>query len=204
MGVGWDTCWSALPEPPRADLAATRARLTEIAERELAANGGLWGFKDPRTLRFLPLWSEIFDTLGVEPVWLLCLRDPRASAASLYARDRLPRRIGELLWIEHMTEALAELGPRLSLILPYERWFDAPQAQGEALAKAVGRPLAALEAKAELRHQAPRDEKPAIALSLAIHAALSAPAPDLADLQARAKALRRRWLRGSVGVHADG
>ena len=140
MGASWDTCWSALPQTPRLApeaYAQTRTQLEAVAERELEAQGGLWGFKDPRTLRFLPMWDEIFARLGVEPIFVLSLRDPRAVAASLYARDRMPHAIGELLWIEHVSEALARLGPRLSLILHFERWFEAPEAQVEALARVV-------------------------------------------------------------------
>jgi hypothetical protein len=146
-------------------------------------------------LRFLPLWREIFERLGVTPVWLLCARDPRAVAASLYARDRIPLAVGELLWVEHMAEALSRLGPEIALILRYERWFDAPEAQLAALAGAVGRaPLAVAKIRPALRHQAPTNEAPALPLSLELAEALVD--PDMVGLQAQATALLRR-LRGA-------
>ena len=142
MGISWDTCWTVSRESPNLPSKAredTRVRLETIVAAELEANAGAWGFKDPRTLRFLPLWIEIFEDLGVEPVWLLCVRDPRAVAASLFARDRIPLVIGELLWIEHNLEALRHLGPRLSLILRYERWFEDSQEQMRSLLQTIGR-----------------------------------------------------------------
>ena len=171
MGVSWDACWSAQKKTPRLSAAAyfeTRARLTAIVERELAANGGVFAFKDPRTLRFLPLWLEIFERLGVTPIWSRRVRDPRAVAASLFARDRIPLPIGELMWIEHVAEALSQLGPQsLPADLHYERWFEAPDAQLAALSGAVGRAPTGvlLKARPALRHQAPTQEAPALPFS---------------------------------------
>ena len=197
MGVSWDACWSAQKKTPRLSAAAyfeTRARLTAIVERELAANGGVFAF-EPRTLRFLPLWREIFERLGVTPIWLLCVRDPRAVAASLFARDRIPLPIGELMWIEHVAEALSQLGPQLSLILHYERSFEAADAQLAALAGAVGlAPTGVLlKARPALRHQAPTQEAPALPLSLELAQALRDPT---------SRACRRRRPRCCGGFAA--
>jgi hypothetical protein len=202
MGVAWDSCWSALPAPPtlsKRGRAAVRARLDAILARELAQTPGLFAFKDPRTLRLLPLWIELFAAKGVAPVWLLCLRDPRAVAASLYARDRIPHAVGEWLWLEHVLEGLAQLGPHLARVVVYERGLEAPEAEIRALAATLGLAPCASPFRAELNH-AKAEGKPALPAALALYQALAAPEADLASLQVQARAMQREMTRLADGL----
>ena len=48
--------WWRLPQ-----VAPFKAQLTQIVSREFDKAGSLWGFKDPRTARLLPLWLEIIE-----------------------------------------------------------------------------------------------------------------------------------------------
>lgn len=67
----------------------------------------LWGLKDPRLCRLLPVWREVFATLGTEPLPVLVLRHPLESAASLRRRNGLTLRQGCLLWLLYNLEAEA-------------------------------------------------------------------------------------------------
>jgi hypothetical protein len=197
MGVAWDACWSALPAPPSLSqrrAAALRDRLAAVLARELAQTSGLFAFKDPRTLRLLPHWIDLLQRLSLAPVWLLCLRDPRAVAASLFARDAIPHAVGEWLWLEHVLEALCRLGARLACVIVYERWLEAPETQMAALAQALGVASCASPFRAELNHEKPQGA-PALPAAMMMYEALAAPGADLEALQVQARALRREMAR---------
>jgi hypothetical protein len=118
------------PLPPGwRDADATRrarAQLTAIVRAEVAAASGLWGFKDPRTLRFLPLWQDILDDLGLEPLPVLALRDPGSVAQSLKRRNKLSPRFAEAIWAFNVLEALEATAGRLAAVIDYDAWFRDP------------------------------------------------------------------------------
>ena len=150
-----------------------------------------------RTARFLPLWQDIFGDLGVQPVWILAVRDPRAVAASLLARNGLPPAMGELLWVEHYLDALRHLGPRIAGVIHYEKWFSSPLAQVQNLAAIIGcvsneaKAEAARSIKAELRHDIPGSGGYSLDLAQVVYAWLSPDVLDLGLLQLKADALWR-------------
>src|SRR5215831_10796686 len=67
--VPFPAAWWQLPE-----IIPFKKRLTEIVRTEISKTNGLWGFKDPRTSRLLPLWKEIFADLNLEPLYLISVR----------------------------------------------------------------------------------------------------------------------------------
>jgi tetratricopeptide (TPR) repeat protein len=194
----WDTIGFAEPAdatPSQSEVATTlREKLKQVVLTQLRENNSLWAFKDPRTLMFLPLWQGIFEELGVEPVWVLCVRHPKAVAASLFARNRMPLALGELSWLEHYLNALRHLGPSLACIVHYEDWFSSPEAQLHRLAAAIGFPSA--EAIEEARQSIKPDRRrqrgesdASLRSASEVHEWLKADRPDLADLQRRARVL---------------
>jgi hypothetical protein len=64
--------------------------------------------KDPRMCRLLPLWKEIFSTLGVFPSYILSVRHPLEVAQSLMRRDGLAVRRAFLLYASYLLEAERE------------------------------------------------------------------------------------------------
>jgi hypothetical protein len=103
---------------------------TKIAKRKLlsAVNYELshescWGFKDPRTMRFLPLWNEIFNELKVQPIYILGVRSPENSIASLVKRDLISEFLAEKIWFINNATALATLNHSLACIIDYDTWF---------------------------------------------------------------------------------
>lgn len=195
-GYEWDSFHLVrkMPEGFWGSRAVTQAveTLKSVVSAEMDAAGGLWGFKDPRTLRLIPLWTRIFDELGVEPVWVLSVRDPRAVTSSLLSRNGMPAVLGNLLWLEHYLDALRQLGPRIACILHYERWFTDKPPQIQALASALGgatdAQIAAASAsvRTALRHYEPTTDQPLLAMAGHLHALLCTPHPDLAQLQRQA------------------
>jgi hypothetical protein len=113
-------------------------RLKEVTKLETAERKGIWGFKDPRTSRLIPLWNRIFDDLGFEPYYILAVRDPIAVAQSIQKRDGLKPSHSQLLWLVHNMDAIIDAGPRLICISDYDAWLTAPMQQMDYLADSIG------------------------------------------------------------------
>lgn len=131
--VPFPDAWCRLPE-----VAPFKSRLISILRKEIGQARGLWGFKDPRTSRLLPLWSEIFAELGLEPLYLLAIREPASVVESVARRDEIPRSRAELLWLLHNLDAVRDAGEQLRLVIDYDRWFTEPHEQAHAVVNALG------------------------------------------------------------------
>ncbi|QNU15387.1 glycosyltransferase [Thermomonas sp. XSG] len=64
----------------------------------------LWGVKDPRLCRVLPLWRQALARMSVEPKLVFALRDPGEVAGSLMRRNGLSSATSALLWLRHLVE----------------------------------------------------------------------------------------------------
>lgn len=125
--------WWRLPQ-----VAPFKAQLTQIVSREFEKSGSLWGFKDPRTARLLPLWFEIIEELDLDPKYVLVTRHPTDVARSLHARERVAPMHAELLWLEHNVDALVHTRGKLDALVEYKRWFDEPLEQASYLIERIG------------------------------------------------------------------
>ena len=127
-----------------ATAAAEQALATVLAERLARAPGpGPWGFKDPRTAAFLPLWQRLFVRLGVTPRYVLALRDPGSIVQSFMAAYGSDAQDAEAVWLRRTVEALRHTGARCHLV-HYEDWFARPRAVATGLARFAGLPGHAL------------------------------------------------------------
>lgn len=143
----------------REELRPIQAELAEIVRHEMAQCSSIWGFKDPRVSRLIPMWRAIFADLGVTPSYVLAVRHPAAVSASLNARDGIPPAKAHLLWLEHNLEAVMNAGAQLARVVDFDRWFSDGEAQARDVAAALEIPwraeaLGALAAivRPELRH----------------------------------------------------
>ncbi len=85
--------------------------------------GHVFGFKDPRTARLLPLWTPIFRALNLDPRFIFCVRSPTQVARSLEDRDGLPLQTGEYRWAVYNTECWRNLRAEACTIV-YDSWFE--------------------------------------------------------------------------------
>jgi GT2 family glycosyltransferase len=105
LGLHWDDvrplppAWTTTP-----GAVAAASLLRAVIERDFAA-APLWGLKDPRLCRLLPIWLPVLRTLHIEPHFVLVLRHPREIVASLAKRDHKAAAVAALLWLRHMLEA---------------------------------------------------------------------------------------------------
>jgi hypothetical protein len=65
----------------------------------------IWGMKDPRTCRLLPIWLEVLYEINCKPVFILCIRHPEEVAKSLNNRDRMKPFVSYVLWLWHILTA---------------------------------------------------------------------------------------------------
>ncbi|WP_374447373.1 hypothetical protein [Stella sp.] len=175
--------WWRLPE-----LRPWRRQLADIVAREVAATVGTWGFKDPRTVRLLPMWHDIFADLGIEPVWLLAIRHPEAVAKSLAKRDRMTAAAAQLLWLDHTLDAFRHAGDRIAAVVDYDDWFARPVETAQATLARLGlawpADTSALEAvvgrivRPDLRHGEGRHPATLMPEVRELYGLLRASAPD--------------------------
>jgi hypothetical protein len=115
-------------------------RVSQI-KREIVAflagrmGDGYFGFKDPRTVRLLPLWHQIFNDLKLAPKMVLCVRNPAQVARSLGERDNLDPALGEYRWLVYMVDFFRYCGGFEVCTVDYEDWFRDPCANFEKLKK---------------------------------------------------------------------
>ena len=116
-----------------------------LADVLVHARGGtrLWGFKDPRTARLLPLWRQVFETAGVQARTIFCIRNPAQVARSIAVRDRMAREQAEYRWVLYNGAAVSELGASPVCLVPYEHWFSEPEETARRIAAFVGVPTPA-------------------------------------------------------------
>lgn len=178
----WGSVKTALPLPDgwleHPAAAEARTELTALVRRRLAAGHALWGFKDPRTCRLLPLWLALLGDIDTDVVLLLSNRAPAEVARSLAKRDTLPPRFAELLWLVHVLDILRVAGDRIAAVVDWDRWFADPQGQVPGLADALGLEpqrlgtAVAETVKPALRRQR-SEETAAVPLARQVHAALA-------------------------------
>src|SRR5215472_5275365 len=123
----------ALPVAWWADprVAEIRREIVGFLERRMGK--GYFGFKDPRTVRLMPVWHQIIDELKLAPKIVLCLRNPAQIGRSLSARDGLDPEIGEYRWLVHMVDFFRYTNKYDFCTIEYEEWFRKPLVNIEKL-----------------------------------------------------------------------
>ena len=123
----------ALPVAWWADPRVAQIRREIVAFLEQRMGDGYFGFKDPRTVRLMPVWHQIFNELKLAPKIVLCLRNPGQIGRSLNARDGLDPEIGEYRWLVHMIDFFRYTRNFDFCTVEYEEWFNNPSANLEKL-----------------------------------------------------------------------
>lgn len=112
-------------------IETQRAELVDFLKQRMRRRP--FGFKDPRTMRLLPMWRHIFAELRLRPKFVLCLRNPAQVARSLHARDVLDPAIAEHRWLCYMAAFFNDIWDADYCTIEYESWFDDPVANLSAL-----------------------------------------------------------------------
>ena len=142
-----------------AEVLPYRLALTAVLERECSAAPHLFGFKDPRTARLLPLWLDIFRESGIEPAFVLATRAPDAVAGSLHRRQNMPPALGRLFWLQHTLEAVSLLDGSVRVVVDYDDLLADPGAVLPRLSHALDLPEPGEDRVKELIVAIDRDQR---------------------------------------------
>jgi len=125
---GYSTLFHDLPLPvawwadPR--VAQVRREIVEFLKKRVGEC--YFGFKDPRTVRLMPIWHQIFKELRWAPKIVFCLRNPAQVARSLMARDMLDADVAEYRWFSYVADFFRYTNRFDICTVEYEAWFDEP------------------------------------------------------------------------------
>jgi hypothetical protein len=131
--------WWAHPQ-----VAQIRRQILAFVEKRMGDS--YFGFKDPRTMRLMPVWHQIFSELQLAPKLVLCLRNPAQIARSLNAREGLDPEIGEYRWLVHMIDFFRYAANFDFCTVEYEAWFSNPAANIEKIQRFLDLPWQQSEA----------------------------------------------------------
>ena len=210
LNSGWK---DDAPLPPKWESSETaqeiQSLLLRVLERDFSASA-LFGLKDPRMCRLMPLWFPIFEKLGVQPHFVLTARHPWEVAQSLVKRDNLDPARSYLLWLEHVLEAEAATRSFPRSFVSYDALLEDPVAALARLQRELGLRLSVTpEARVSLskflegslRHHRSHagkkmaDEVPALAREL--YAVISRKSPS-AEISQEILNFANRFAEGSA------
>ena len=140
----------ALPVAWWADPRVAQIRREIVAFLDKRMGDGYFGFKDPRTVRLMPVWHQIFSELKLTPKVVLCVRNPAQISRSLKARDGLDLEIGEYRWLIHIVDFFRYANNFDHCTVEYEGWFNDPSANIETLRKFLDLPWQQSESDLDL------------------------------------------------------
>ncbi|WP_420405697.1 glycosyltransferase [Nisaea sp.] len=141
FGMFWDDP-RALPNGWTGMEAAEKARkaIRDILETDFAG-AKLWGIKDPRMCRLMPLWEPVLEEFGAEPVYVIMQRNPLEVARSLHQRDGFSTGRGLVLWLRHVIESERATRGKRRAFLSYDGLMADWQGTIEGMAKRLDLPL---------------------------------------------------------------
>jgi len=209
LGSFWDDILplpANWPEDPAA--APYRRKLIRLVRRDFA-KATLWGLKDPRLCRLLPLWFDIFNAVGAAPAFVITVREPHEVAGSLARRNRFSTDKSLCLWLSHVLAAESTTRSYPRAFVRYDALLAEPEKILTNLAKSLAitwpRPVDAaapgIQAflSPQLRHHnaaetTPDDATPLAQLAGKVYDNLcDASQNDAAAVRGRFDALSQEW-----------
>ena len=89
----------------REEVQAFQQELQALVERDFG-HSSLWGVKDPRLGRLLPVWKDLLERLEISPHYVILVRNPLEVVDSLEKRDGFSRSKSLLLYLADLMAAL--------------------------------------------------------------------------------------------------
>jgi hypothetical protein len=121
-----------------APATASAARLLQdVLHDRQRRDEGIWGFKDPRTASFLPLWRRLFAAENTIPRYVLALRAPGSIIRSFREAYATDGETAERVWLRRTCDALWHTRAECHVV-HYEDWFERARELVEDLARFTG------------------------------------------------------------------
>lgn len=193
----------ALPFPAgwwrRPAIQKIRRDMVQALGEALAGDGDLWGFADLRTARLLPVWQDVFDELGLNPVYLWALGDPSRAAGGRAGRGQRAASMAEVSWFTYNADIFKYAGDRIATVIDEAEWRNDPQPLMERLVARLQlhwrgtrfdlfETVSAVLSRHEEDEAPPQRVAPSLPLALVLHKAILAMEED-PDARERAAAL---------------
>ena len=131
----------ALPFPAgwwrKPSVQKIRRDLTVQLAEALEDHQEPWGFADTHTARLLPVWNEVFEQLGLSPVyvWVLDMPAPARRSRGGGGRGKVAD-TAEIRWFAYGADIFRYAGDRLATVVEEREWRRDPRPLMEDL---VGR-----------------------------------------------------------------
>ena len=140
IGASWDQLAPIEDDDLEGPILYEERRDACLLLSQKTRSGKVFGFKDPRTTVLLPFWQAVFEDLGIEPFYVVAVRNPLEVAESLRVRDGFPIAKGVWLWTKHMHGAVnGSIGAR-NIFVSFEKLLGDPMVELERLAAALNLP----------------------------------------------------------------
>jgi hypothetical protein len=115
-------------------IRTIKREIQEYLQSSLSGSLNFWGFKDLRITRLLPLWQQVFDELGLHPIYLWTVRDPAESTASTTLSGLAPTpAMAEVMWFIYNSEICKYVGKDAAAIIDYKEWTRDPDSVVQTL-----------------------------------------------------------------------
>ena len=135
LGLAWDEVRTD------SQVSELKLRAVQLISSRLVENGGVWGFKDPRTCRLFGFWNEVFLSLVCEVSFVIAVRNPASVAASLMARNSIAAEKVYFLWLQHVLAALSFTKGARWVVVDYDELLVNPYSQIVRISSKLGLPL---------------------------------------------------------------
>jgi len=141
----FDSSWDDVFTLRAADhAAALKASFLGEAKAFVKANYGaadLLVIKDPRASVLAPFWREALTDSGIEPLYVIMVRNPLAVAQSLSKRNAFSTQKSVLLWTSYMLAVERDTRGCDRLFIDYDAMLDDWRATLAAVESALGQAL---------------------------------------------------------------
>lgn len=121
----------------RPEVAGYRDEIIRVLQGD-SLKFALWGLKDPRLCKLLPLWLEIIEELDAPCAFVHIHRHPAEVARSLERRNGFSEAKSGLLWVEHNLSAEKGTRGRQRIFISYEQLLADPAGTARRIAKLIG------------------------------------------------------------------
>ncbi|MYN15039.1 hypothetical protein GSY71_18030 [Pusillimonas sp. TS35] len=134
LGMRWDSLQPFTDQ--HIDIIRENGLYTEAVDLIEAKTGksAVYGFKDPRVAKLLPLWQAIFQSCGLTPSFLITIRNPLSVAQSLKKRDCFNPIKSYLLWLDHVLTSLELSRSHQRALVDYDQLMRDPKAALQQIA----------------------------------------------------------------------
>lgn len=137
--------WDYLSCESIANLPADDKEKFEQRAHAIAAKNffgkGLWGFKEPRTLRLLSFWSDFFGRWDIVPKYIIVTRNPDDIAESLFLRNLLPYMHSYALIAVYYRDLLEIMRSNQVALIDYDQLLDSPKDELTRVGKQLNLPV---------------------------------------------------------------